>query len=123
MSIFIYGNEIKPTIISCEPALIYACTPNECEKVDVVNLDNVQYFEIDTQKRTFIGKVGEAQINIENIFTEKRDGDAYIFYGTQLHSKYDWMLRINKGGNMTLISVHKDNKSFTTYGKCEWKEK
>ena len=120
---FLYGNEIKPTIISCEPVLIYACTPEGCEKIDVVNLDEVQYFEVDTQKRTFIGKVGETQIDIENIFTEKREGEAYIFYGTQLHSKYDWMLRINKGGNMTLISVHEDNKSFTTYGKCKWKEK
>jgi len=122
---FAYANDNSHNhqIISCEPALIYACTPDECEKIDVINFDEVQYFEIDTQKRTIIGKIQETKIDIENIFTEKREGEAYIFYGTQLHSKYDWILRINKGGNMTLISVHEDNKSFTTYGKCQWKEK
>jgi len=89
ISTFMYGSDIKPTIISCEPTLIYSCVPEKCEKINVVNFDDVQYFEIDTQNHTFIGKVGDAQVDIENIFTEKREGEAYIFYGTQLHSKYD----------------------------------
>jgi len=122
MSAYMYGNNTNQQTILCEPAFVYACTLEGCEKIDIVNFDEKQYLEVDMKKHTLIGKLGKRQIDIENISTEKREGEAYVFYGTQLDSKYDWMLRINKDRSMTLVSVHADNKSFTTYGKCEWKE-
>ncbi len=114
-------NDSKIDMISCEPTVVHKCTLNSCEKIDIVNIDEVQYFEIDLKKRTLEGKIGEKRIDIENIIKERKGENAFVFFGTHIDSSYDWILRIGKkSGNMTLVSV-KGEESSTIFGKCKWR--
>jgi len=117
-----YADEMQKQVISCEPTLIYSCDPNECMKVDIVNIDGVQYFEVDTVKNTLVGKIGKQVVDLENIVSKKIEGESYLFVGTHVDSSYDWILRINKSGNMTMAGLEGESGSFSIYGTCKWKE-
>lgn len=120
---FIYADEVDHKVISCEPTLIYDCSTDECYGVDIVNIDGVQYFEIDTVKNTLIGKIGQSTVDIENIVSKKIEGDSYIFVGTHADdSTSDWILRVNKSGSMTLAGIKGEEQSFSIYGKCKGME-
>ena len=121
LSALVYANDNEIDIIRCEPTVVHKCTLNSCEKIDIVNIDEVQYFEIDLKKSTFEGKIGEKRIDIENIIKERKGENAFVFFGTHIDSSYDWILRIGKkSGNMTLVSV-KGEESSTIFGKCKWR--
>ncbi len=123
LSALVYANDNEIDIIRCEPTVAHKCTLNSCKKIYVVNFDEVQSFEIDLKKSTFVGKLGEKRIDIENIIKEQRGENAFIFFGTHADSSYDWILRIGKkSGNMTLVSV-KGDESSTIFGKCKWEER
>ncbi len=122
LSALVYANDNEIDIIRCEPTVAHKCTLNSCKKIDIVNIDEVQYFEIDLKKRTLEGKIGEKRIDIENIIKERKGENAFIFFGTHVDSSYDWILRIGKkSGNMTLVSV-KGEESSTIFGKCKWRK-
>jgi hypothetical protein len=122
LSTFLYPEEIQHEVISCEPFLIYKCDPDECMKVDIVDIEGDQYFEVDTIKNTLVGKIGMQVVDLENIVSKKIEGDSYLFVGTHLDSAYDWILRVNKTGKMTLVGVEGESGSFSIYGRCKWKE-
>ena len=79
LSALVYANDNEIDIIRCEPTVAYKCTLNSCEKIDIVNIDEVQYFEIDLKKSTFEGKIGEKRIDIENIIKERKGENAFVF--------------------------------------------
>jgi len=109
--------------IECEPTLIYACTPEKerCEQIKVVNIDGIQYFEIDPEKNTLVGKIGEAQVDIENIVSRHGNKNTFIFFGTHADSKFDWVLRIDKESKkMILLATNEMLEGFTVYGTCKW---
>ncbi|KYJ86773.1 hypothetical protein [Sulfurovum riftiae] len=121
----LFAEEIPQETIVCEPTLIYACSPEKdrCEQVEVVNIDGVQYFEIDTKKNTLIGKIGEAQVDIENIISRHGNENTFIFFGTHADSKFDWVLRIDKKSKkMILLATNENLDGFTVYGTCRWEE-
>jgi hypothetical protein len=109
--------------IECKPALIYACTleKERCEHIEIVNIDGVQHFEIDLEKSTMVGKIGEAQLDIENIVSRHGNEKTFIFFGTHADSKFDWILRIDKKSKkMILLATNENLDSFTVYGTCKW---
>jgi hypothetical protein len=109
------------TIITCEPSLVHACTLKECEDIEVVNIDGVQHFEIDLEKSTLIGKIGESQLDIENIVSRHVNEKTFIFFGTHADSKFDWVLRIDKKSQkMILLATNENLDGFTVYGTCKW---
>ena len=118
----LFADNMEHKVIVCEPDIIHACTHNECHKIEIVNIDEIQHFEIDIKNNTLTGKIGKTQLDIENIISKKREGESYVFFGTHKDSAYDWILRINKDGNMTMVSVQGEDKSFSIYGKCKWQE-
>jgi len=65
LSLFALGAEKKVNTISCEPSLVYKCTLQGCEKIKVVNIDeaDIQHFEIDLEKRSITGKIGNATVD------------------------------------------------------------
>ena len=108
-------------IIACEPSLVHACTLTECEDIEVVNIDGVQHFEIDLEKSTMVGKIGEAQLDIENIVSRHVNEKTFIFFGTHADSKFDWVLRIDKKSQkMILLATNENLDGFTVYGTCKW---
>jgi hypothetical protein len=108
-------------IIACEPSLVHACTLTECEDIEVVNIDGVQHFEIDLEKSTLIGKIGESQLDIENIVSRHVNEKTFIFFGTHADSKFDWVLRIDKKSQkMILLATNENLDGFTVYGTCKW---
>jgi len=121
---FAHADEKKTmSIIECEPTHIYTCSLNKdkCEQVKVVNVDGVHYFEIDSDKNTMIGKIGEVQIDIANITNRHGNENTYIFFGTHADSKFDWVLRIDKKSKkMILLATNEMLESFTVYGTCKW---
>ena len=120
----VHAGEEKVNIISCEPTQIYKCTIEKCEKFNVVNFDEVQYFEIDMIEKTLTGKIGSAELDIEHIVSRHGNADTFVFFGTHADSKFDWVLRINKkSGKMILVSTNADLDGFTTYGSCKWETK
>lgn len=119
MTIYIHANEVK--MIQCEPTQIYKCTLEKCEKYRVVNVDDVQYFEIDLAKKTLIGKIGQDTFDIENIVSRHGNKNTFIFFGTHADSEYDWILRINKkNGKLVIVGADGELNSFTTFGTCKW---
>lgn len=122
LSIFVQAEEAKrATIIECEPSLVYACTLESCEKVEVVNIDGVQHFEIDLEKKTLVGKIGEAQVDVEHVVSRHGNENTFIFFGTHSDSKFDWVLRIDKKTKkMILLATNKNLDGFTVYGTCGW---
>jgi len=121
LTVFGQGNDKKVNLIECEPSLVYACTLEDCEKIEVVNIDGIQHFEIDLEKNTLIGKIGEAQVDIENIISRHGNENTFIFFGTHADSKFDWALRIDKKSkNMILLATNEKLDGFTVYGTCKW---
>jgi len=109
------------TLIECEPSIVYACTIGECEKIEVVNIDGVQYFEIDLEKNTLTGKIGKAQVDIENIISRHGNENTFVFFGSHADSKFDWTLRIDKKSRkMILLATNENLDGFTVYGTCKW---
>jgi len=120
-SLFLQAEELQTGMIACEPTHIYKCNPEKCERIEVVNVEGVQYFEIDIVKKTLTGKIGTAEIDIENIVSRHGNENTFIFFGTHADSEFDWVLRINKkNGKMILQSTNEALDGFTTYGVCKW---
>ena len=119
---FVQAEEKKATtIIECEPSLVYACTLKECQDIEVVNIDGVQHFEIDLEKKTLIGKIGEAQVDIENLISRHGNENIFVFFGSHADSKFDWTLRIDKKSKkMILLATNENLDGFTVYGTCKW---
>ena len=123
-SVLVEADGNSAAYISCEPTQIFKCTPEKCEKFRVVNIDEVQYFEIDAAKKTLSGKIGTATLHIENIVNRHGNANTFVFFGTHADSEFDWILRINKkSGKMILVSTNADLDGFTTYGTCTWETK
>ena len=122
-TLFVHAGEEKVNIISCEPTQIYKCTMEKCEKFEVVNVDEVQYFEIDTGKQTLTGKIGNAVVDMENITSRHGNENTFVFFGTHADSKFDWVLRIDKKiKKMVLLATNVYLDGFTVYGTCKWEE-
>ena len=110
-------------VIECEPSLVYACTTKECEKVEVVNIDGVQHFEIDIAQKKLVGKIGEAEVDIEHIISRHGNENTFVFFGTHADSKFDWVLRIDKKTKkMILLATNEELTGFTVYGTRKWEE-
>ena len=125
LSIFTSAAETKVKTISCEPTLLYKCTLKGCDEIEVVNLDpeDLQHFEVDTEKKTLTGKIGTSTVDIENILSRHGNENTFIFFGTHADSKYDWILRIDKKSKkMILLSTNVNLDGFTIYGTCKWEE-
>ena len=125
LTLFVQAETSTTNSISCEPSMVYRCTVQECEKVEVVNIDNeVQYFEVDTQKKTLVGKIGNATVDIENIISRHGNENTFVFFGTHANSEFDWILRIDKKSKkMVLLATNVNLDGFTVYGNCKWEEK
>ena len=110
--------------IDCEPSIVYRCTMQECEKIEVVNIDNeIQYFEVDTKKKTLVGKIGNATVDIENIISKRGNKNTFVFFGIHTDSEFDWILRVDKKSKkMVLLATNTDLDGFTVYGICKWEE-
>jgi len=120
-SLSLEAGEVQTNKIVCEPSLIYQCTAQKCEKFEIVNVEGVQYFEIDIEKKTLIGKIGTSDLDIENIVSRHGNANSFVFFGTHADSKFDWILRINKkSGKMILVSTNAGLDGFTTFGSCKW---
>ena len=122
LSTFIYAGDINRKVISCEPSMVYKCTMQECEKIEVVNIDDeIQYFGIDLEKKTLVGKIGNATVDVENITSRHGNKNTFVFFGTHADSKFDWILRIDKKTNkMVLLATNVNLDGFTVYGTCNW---
>ncbi len=115
------AEEVKTKSIQCEPNLIYKCTTDKCEQFEVVNVDEVQFFEIDIEKKTLTGKVGNDQLDMEHIVSRHGNENTFVFFGTHADSKFDWILRIDKKTRMmVLLATNAALDSFTVYGTCKW---
>ena len=120
-TLFAYAETIPPQTISCEPSLLHSCSTEKCDKIEVVNLDVVQYFEIDLEKKVLAGKIGKATVDFENILSRQGDENTFIFFGTHTDSKFDWILRIDKKSReMILLATNETLKGFIVYGTCKW---
>ena len=120
LSLFTYGEE-KVATIECEPTFLYASTENRVEKIEVVNIDGVQHFSIDLKKKKLVGKIGEAEVDIENIVSRHGNENSFIFFGTHADSKFDWILRIDKKTKrMILLATNEELVGFTVHGTCRW---
>jgi len=118
---FLQAEELQTDIIACEPTHIYKCNLEKCERFEVVNVEGVQYFEIDIAKKTLTGKIGTAEIDIENIVSRHGNENTFVFFGTHADSEFDWVLRIDKKTKkMILQSTNEALDGFTTYGSCKW---
>ena len=116
-----YAGEEKVSIISCEPTDIYKCTMEKCEKFQIVNVDDVQYFEINVAQKTLTGKIGNTVVDMENIISRHGNENTFVFFGTHADSKFDWALRIDrKSSKMVLLATNADLDGFTVYGTCKW---
>jgi len=116
------GPEKVKTIL-CEPSLVYKCTVQGCETIKVVNIDKEarQYFKIDTEKKTLVGKIGNSTVDIAKIFSRQGDENTFVFFGMHTESKHDWILRIDKKtGRMVLLATNVNLDGFTVYGTCKW---
>jgi len=123
LSSVVYAAESRAKIIACEPTEIYKCTLDKCEKFQVVNIDEIQYFEIDPEKKTLTGKIGNSQLEIEHIASRHGNENTFVFFGTHADSNFDWLLRINKKSRkMILQSTNENLDGFTIYGSCKWEE-
>jgi hypothetical protein len=121
LSTLVQANENKVKTIVCEPSLLYKCTMQQCEKIEVVNIDGIQSFEIDLEKKMLLGKIGEAEVDIENVISRHGNENTFIFFGTHADSKFDWILRIDKKTRkMVLLATNEDLVGFTVYGTCKW---
>jgi len=117
----VHAGEKKVSTISCDLAQIYKCTIEKCEKFKVVNIDGVQYIEINTEKQTLTGKIGNTVVDIENIISRHGNENTFVFFGTHADSKFDWALRIDrKSKKMVLLATNVDLDGFTVYGTCKW---
>jgi hypothetical protein len=115
------ANDKKVKVIKCEPTFLYKCTIEKCEKIEVVNVDDIQYFEIDIEKKTLAGKIAKEQLDIENIVSRHGNENTFVFFGTHADSKFDWILRIDKKTQkMILLSTDASLDGFTMYGTCKW---
>ena len=122
-SIFMQASDTAIKIIQCEPTAIFKCTMQKCDRYEVVNVDEVQYFEIDLEKKTLAGKIGNTQLEIDNIVSRHGNENTFVFFGTHEDSRFDWILRIDKKtGKMILLSTNADLDGFTTYGSCKWEK-
>jgi len=120
-SLSLGAGELQTNKIMCEPSLIYQCTEQKCEKIEIVNIEGVQYFEIDTQKKTLTGKIGRSDLDIEHIISRHGNVNSFVFFGTHTDSQFDWVLRINKkSGKMILVSTNAELNGFTIFGSCKW---
>jgi len=123
LTVLVQAEEVKTKKIACEPTLVYGCTEEKCVKIEVVNVDGVQYFEIDLEKKTLKGIIGEAQVDIEHIASRHGNENTFIFFGTHADSKFDWVLSIDKKTKkMILLASNKELDGFTIYGTCKWEE-
>jgi len=125
LTLFASGAEKKVNTISCEPSLVYKCTLQGCEKIKVVNIDeaDIQHFEIDLEKRSIVGKIGNATVDAENIVSRHGNENTFIFFGTHADSAHDWILRIDKKSKqMILLATNEEEEGFTVYGTCSWEE-
>ncbi len=123
LTVFVSANETKVKTISCKPSLLYKCTPEGCDEIEVVNLDpkDIQHFEVDTEKKTLIGKIGTSTVDLENILSRHGNENTFIFFGTHADSAYDWVLRIDKKSKkMVLLATNVNLDGFTIYGTCRW---
>ena len=123
LTIFASAAETQVKTISCAPYLLYKCTPEGCDGIEVVNVDpeNVHHFEVDIEKKTLAGKIGSSTLDIKNIVSRHGNEKTFIFFGTHADSKFDWILRIDKKSkNMILLATNMDLDSFTVYGTCSW---
>jgi len=117
----VHAGEEKVNTISCEPTQIYQCMMEKCEKFEVVNVDEVQYFEINMEKKTLTGKIGNAVVDLENIISRHGNENTFVFFGTHADSKFDWLLRIDKKtAKMVLLATNANLDGFTVYGTCRW---
>ncbi len=125
LTVHTYALESKVRTISCEPTILYKCTILGCKSIDVVNIDEEdrQYFNIDLEKKTLAGKIGNAVVDVENIVSRHGNANTFIFFGTHADSKYDWILRIDrKSQKMDLLATNEALESFAIYGTCRWEE-
>ena len=123
LTIFASAAENKVKTISCEPSLVYKCTLQGCDKIEVLNIDeeDIQYFEIDLEKRSLVGKIGNAIVDVDNIISRHGNENTFIFFGTHANSEYDWILRIDKKTKkMVLLATNAKEDGFTVYGICKW---
>jgi hypothetical protein len=122
LSQFMHGGDSnKVRTIECEPTVLYASTAKKSEKVEIVNIDGVQHFGIDLEKKRLVGKIGEAEVDIENIISRHGNENTFIFFGTHADSKFDWVLRIDKKTKkMILLAANADLVGFTVHGTCTW---
>ena len=117
------ASENKVKTIVCQPSLLYKCTIQGCDKIAVVNIDaeDRQQFEIDPEKKTLIGKVGNATVDIANITSRHGNENTFIFFGTHADSEFDWILRIDKQSRkMILLAANGNLDGFAVYGRCRW---
>ena len=123
LTVLAQSQDAKTKKIACEPTLVYGCTEDKCVKIEVVNVDGVQYFEIDPEKKTLEGIIGEARVDIEHIVSRHGNEKTFIFFGTHADSKFDWVLRIDKKTKkMVLLATNEELDGFTVYGTCKWEE-
>jgi hypothetical protein len=118
------AGEANIGIISCEPQLIYKCTVEKCEKIPVVNVDGSQHFEVDAARKRLIGKIGENEVDINNIASSLGDSDAFVYFGLKKDTADHWVMRIaKKSGKMAFASINGTGDSYTIFGTCSWEEK
>jgi len=111
-------------IISCEPQLIYKSTVEKCEKIPVINVDGSQHFEVDAARKTLIGKIGETEVDINNIASSLGDSKAFVYFGLKKNTSNHWVMRIaKKSGKMVIASIDGTGDSYTIFGTCSWGEK
>ena len=121
LGVYASANETANRVIKCEPELAYKCTKEKCTKIKVVNIDGVQSFEIDPDKKTMVGRIGNTQIDIEHIVSRHASEETFVFFGTHADSLYDWVIRIDKKSNeMVLLSTDVEHNAFSIFGTCTW---
>jgi hypothetical protein len=104
--------------------LIYKCTVEKCEKIPVVNVDGSQHFEVDAAGKRLIGKIGETEVDINNIASSLGDSEAFVYFGLKKDTANHWVMRIaKKSGKMVIASVDGIGESYTIFGVCSWGEK
>ena len=125
LTAFVSAAEKRGETITCEPSLVYKCILQGCDEIEVVNIDkeDIQHFEIDLRKKTIVGKIGNADVDVENIISRHGNENTFIFFGTHADSEHDWLLRINKKSKkMILLATNAALEGFTVYGTCKWEE-
>ena len=121
-TLLLHAGEAHDEIITCTPTLIYQCTMEGCQKIPLVTIEGSQHFDIDPAGKRLVGKIGESQVDIDNIVSSHGDNEAFVFFGLKKNTATHWVVRIGKrSGDMVIDAINGIGNSYTIFGSCSWK--